>query len=329
MFGSRPITGPACLAAGFLAAGHVWSQALPWSPTKNVEIIAPAGPGGSIDIAARTLQRVLQDKKLLPVPSIVVNKPGGGNTVGTNYLVQNARDPHYVAMLSNTILSNRITGRTTLSYRDVTPLSLLFSEYVVFAVRSDSVIKDGKELIDHLRKDPQSLSLALPVLGGAFHIAISSALKAGGGDIKKLKLVVFNSVADSITALLGGHIDVIASAPSSVLPQMPSRKLRILAISSPQRLTGGFAQVPTWREQGVDSVLGTFRFLAAPKELTREQVTYWERTLADLTKANEWTRATENRFWVTDYRNSRDTEKFLEAQNKELTSIFIELGLAK
>ena len=122
-------------------------------------------------------------------------------------------------MMANLNLSvGHLTGTSTFSYRDFTPVSLLYDEYVVFVVRKESPIKSGQDLLERLKKDPASLSVAFSsVAGGANHIAAGLVFKAAGIDIKKVRAVVFDSAGKAITAALGGHVDFVsASASSSV-----------------------------------------------------------------------------------------------------------------
>ena len=117
-----------------VVTGSVYAQ---WKPEKNVEIIVGTGPGGGQDKTARTLNRLLVDKRLLDVPVTVVNKPGGGGAIGWAYLNQHAGDGHYVEIANTTLLTNQITGRSAAGYTDVTPLAMLLSESVALSVRSD------------------------------------------------------------------------------------------------------------------------------------------------------------------------------------------------
>src|SRR5512140_1096338 len=82
-----------------------------WKPVRNVEFIVGVSPGGGIDRTARTLQKVLQDKRMLEVSSSVVNKPGGGGTLAQAYLNQRAGDAHYLEISATSLLTNPITGR--------------------------------------------------------------------------------------------------------------------------------------------------------------------------------------------------------------------------
>ena len=207
-----------------------------WKPEKQVEIIIGTSPGGPQDRMGRAVQRILQERKLVATPLTVVNKAGGGGSLALNFLNQHAGDGHFMAVNALSTLTNHITAKSTIAPSDLTPLAMMGAEYVGITVRAESPLKTGKDLLDMLRKDPASLSVAVgTALGNATHLSFVLAMKAGGVDIKKLKTVVFGSGGDSMTALLGGHVDVAASAPSAMLSQVQAGKLRIVVIGAPAR----------------------------------------------------------------------------------------------
>ncbi|HEV7821364.1 MAG TPA: tripartite tricarboxylate transporter substrate binding protein, partial [Burkholderiales bacterium] len=242
------------LAAGCLCmASYIGAAHAQWRPEKAVEIIVGTGPGGGQDKTARTLNRLLVDKRLVEAPITVVNKPGGGGAVGWAYLNQHAADPHYVEIANTTLLTNQINGRSAIGYADVTPLAMLYSESVALSVRTESPLMTGKDLIERLKKDSASLSVSVgSSAGGPNHIAYALIAKAAGGDVKKLKTVVFQGGGEAVTATLGGHVDLISSAANNVIPFLAAGKMRVLGVTAPQRLPGALANVPTWKEQGID-----------------------------------------------------------------------------
>ena len=215
-----------------------------WKPERNVEVIAPSGAGGGTDRTARTVQRILQDHKLIP-SSTVVNKPGAGGAIGLNYLNQRPGDAHAVFVSTVPLLTNHITGASQLTYHDVTPLAQLFSEYLLFAVRSDGAIKDARDLIERLKRDPQSASIGTTSIGGTSHMAFGVLMRAIGGEPRRLKIVVFKGGGDVAAALLGGHVDIVPAPVANLLPQVQGGKLRALAVSAPKRLGGDLAAVVT------------------------------------------------------------------------------------
>ena len=301
-----------------------------WKPDKPVEILIDTSAGGPQDHMGRLLQKVLQDGRLLSVSVTVVNKPGGGGAVGHAYLNQHPGDGRYVMINAISILTNHITGKSAFAYTDFTPIAVMGIEYVGVAVRADSPLKSGRDLVERLKQDPAALSVAVgTALGNATHISFVLAMKAAGVDLRKLKTVVFNSGAESMTALLGGHVDVAASAPSSILPQVQAGKLRVLAIGAPQRSGSELANVPTWKELGINSSFELWRGLAGPKGMSRAQVAFWDDVLGKAVKTGEWKKDLAQNQIENVYRNSAETGKFWKDQNAEVRAILTELGLAK
>ena len=321
--------GAAWLAAGLLlvpAAG----AAQAWRPEKPVEIIIGTSPGGPQDRTGRTIQKILQEQKLVPTPVNVVNRAGGGGVVGLNHLSQHPGDGHYLMVNAMTLFTNHITGRTPLAYTDFTPIAVMGIEFVGASVRAESPIRNGLELIERLRKDPSSLSIAVgTALGNATHVSFALAMKQAGVDIRKLKTVVFNSGGDAMTALLGGHVDASASAPSALLEQIKAGKIRMLAIGAPQRLSGVLAGIPTWKELGVDAGFELWRGLAGPKGMSPAQIRFWDEALGKVVQAEEWRKDLARLEMENVYRNSGDTARYWKLQHDEVRTVLTELGLAK
>lgn len=310
------------------AASHAAS--LQWKPEKNVEFIVGTSPTGVFDRTARTVQKMLQEKKIVDVPITVVNKPGGGQAISNAYLNSHPGDGHYLEFTSGNLLSNHITGKNPITYTDVTPIALLFSEAAALTVKTDSPIRTGKDLLARLKQDPQSLSFGVgSTLGSVPHVVASLVMKSAGGDVRKLKAVVFKSSGESVTALLGGHIEVVSGAVTLVLPHVKAGKLRMIAVASGQRLKGAVADVPTLKEQGIDAVVTNWRGVIGPRGLTQAQVAYWEDVLAKVVQTEEWKKDVKTNLWEDNYANSQEFRKHLDADYPKLKALLAELGLAK
>ncbi len=318
------------LIAAVLAACPMFGQAQAWKPEKPVEIIIGTSPGGPQDRQGRLLQRVLQDRKLVDQPVTVVNKPGGGGAVGLAYVAQHPGEGHIMQIVAQSLLSNYIAGRTKVTYTDFTPLATLAVEYVTLVVRPESPIKDAREFVDRLRKDPSALSVAIgTVIGNATHSSFAHAMKAAGVDVKRVRAVAFNSGAEGMTAAMGGHVDAAAGSVSTVLAQVRAGRLRVLAIGAPRRWEGELASVPTWKEVGINSAVDLWRGLAGPKGMTPGQVAFWDATLARAVKDPEWVKDLERNLMSNAYKNSADTLQHWQAEYEDVKSLFVEMGLAK
>ena len=320
----------ACVAAMVLLLFSGTGSAADWKPERPVEIVAMSGPGGANDIIARTLQRVMQQRKLVDAPLTVVSKVGAGGVIAWSYLNQHAGDGGYISVSPINLLIEHILGASPLTYTDVTPIAQLFNEYVAFAVRADGPLRSGREVIDKLRADSGALSFAVAAsLGGSNHIATMVALKSAGVDVKKLKFVVFTSGVQSLTNVMGGHVDIAAVPVSGVVPLAASGKLRVLAVSSSKRLGGSFAAVPTWKEQGADSVFSSSRGVIGPKGLSAAQVAYWESVLARVVESDDWKKELDSNFWEGQFLTSAATRKLLKTQYDDYKSVLIDVGLAR
>lgn len=301
-----------------------------WKPTRNVELVSASGAGSASDSALRLVDRMLHEKKLIEVSTSVVNKPGGGGNIGWTYLTQQSPDGHTLTLVIGNLISNQIIGRSALAYTDLTCVSQLFSEYTAIGVRTDSPVRDARDLLARLKADSGSLSAAIgTAFGGSGHIALALAAKDAGGDPKKLKAVVFPAFSQGLAAIYGGHIDLVANPHSSFLGPLKEGKLRVLAIAAPQRLPGDFANVPTWKELGVDAEIEAFRAMAGPKGLSSAQVAYWEGRFRALSESPEWKELLATRAWVNRYAGREGCTAGFKRQYDQMRRGLSELGLAK
>jgi putative tricarboxylic transport membrane protein len=301
-----------------------------WRPDKPVEIIVNTSPGTGSDATGRLILRMLTEKKLIDVPATIVNKVGGGGTIGLAYLAQHAGNGHYLMVTSPTMLTNHIAGKSALNYTDATPLAQLGSESVVFAVRTESPLKTARDIAERIRADAGGLSFAIGnSVGSHNHIAVALLAKAVGANVRRLKVIPFNGSTEGITALLGGHLDVAATPAGSILAHVQSGRARVLAVASEARLRGAFAAVPTWKELGFAVVASNWHSVVGPKGMSDEQVRYWDDVFAKLAQLPEWKQELQAKLEDDTYLNSRDTRRYMAAQYAELTAVLSDLGLAK
>jgi len=305
------------------------AQTADWKPEKAVEIVVPAAPGGGTDTAARTIQRILTNQRLVEFPTEVVNKGGGGGSLGYTYVAQHRGNPHYLGVTYPSLLTNHIVGSSSLKHTDLTPLAQLRNAYIGFGVRADSQLKSTKDLLDRLRKDPGSVVFSTFALGGPNHLALALVMKAAGVDVKKLKVVIYASGGESQTALLGGHVDVVPTGIYNLLAPMQEGRVRVLAVTSPKRTEGAFAQVPTWKESGIDVVIGQWFGVVAPAGISPSQIAYWDEVFGQVVKTDEWKLELQRNSEDNEYLNSRDSKRFLDSKYDEYKRILVELGLAK
>jgi putative tricarboxylic transport membrane protein len=260
----------------------------------------------------------------------VVNKPGGGGAIAYGYLNQHPGDGHFVSIASKSLLTNHIMGRTPVTYSNLTPLAILFEEYITVAVKADSPIKSGREMLDRMKKDPTSLSFGVATsLGNPNHQGVAMALKDVGIDLRKTKTAVFQSGGNAVTALLGGHVDVVPGSVGLMRKYVEAGSVRLIAIASPQRLTGIFASTPTWKEQGANAIVSNWRGMIGPGGMTPAQMTWWDNALKQMTQTEAWKKELVDNNWADEFKASADARKYMDADYAELKAFLTELELAK
>jgi putative tricarboxylic transport membrane protein len=216
------------------------------------------------------------------------------------------------------------------THRDFTPIAMLFNEYIFTVVKAESPLKNGVDLIRRFKESPDSLSVGVATaVGNHIHMGIALPMKAAGVDIKKMKVVAFKSSGQSLTAVLGGHIEVAAATFAAVLPHVTAGSLRIVGVSAPQRMGGALATIPTWKEQGANAVFDSWRGVVGTKGISEAQVKYWEAAFLALSQTDEWKADIDKNYRVNHFLNGRDSNAYWDAQYKELEEGLTELGLAK
>jgi len=321
-------------AAGLLAlafSGCLSLQAFAqgaWSPTRAVEFVVGATPGGGTDRTARVLLKIWRDMKLVE-SIVVVNKVGGGGSLAYSYAHQHPGDGHYIVVARIGLLTGHMLGRSPIGYGDLTPLGVIANEPMALAVRADSPIRAINDLTERWRADPQSVSVSLgSSRGGNTHFFLASVARAAGVDPRRLKTLTFGGAADSITQLLGGHIDMMSATVDNVVSHHQSGRFRVVGIATSRRVAA-LPDVPTAKEQGFDIALDSWVAVMGPPGLNPAQVTYWERLLERGTYHAEWKNFLEASATERALKNAQQTREYLRAQNEFARAMLIDIGMLK
>ena len=315
-----------CAALFFTCA----ASAQGWKPTRPIEIVDPAAPGGSVDLMCRALKKFIEDNKLVDVPVTVLYKTGANGAIALDYVNQHEGSGETLFAIAHTFLTIRLTGESKLDWRDLTPLGILFKEYHVTAVRADSPLKSGHDLIERMRKDPTAISYGFfGNRGNHLHLAAAIPLKEAGVDIRRMVTVPYRSGPEAISAVLGGHLDVALVSAVNPASYVQAGRMRVLSQTTPQRGPGYLKSVPTWRELGVNVDYATAQGFAGPRNMRPEAVAFWENVLARMSKDPEWQKILDRSLWASAYMTSAQMQGYYQEEFAKLKSVLEELGLAK
>jgi putative tricarboxylic transport membrane protein len=297
-----------------------------WKPTHPIEFVVPSGPGGAADQYARAMGMAFEKMKLLNGQAWVpVNKASGTGVIALQTLEQKAGNPHELTLLYTGITVSNLTGDLKPTPSDFTEVALFLHETMAVTVRADSAFKDARQLVEQLRRDPASDRFGY--LGHHVLLSLVKPLKAAGVDIGKLTLVPYRSSADALTALLGGHVDAVPGSTPNLVGLVGSGQVRALAVSSNQRLGGVFANVPTWREQGVDASFDSVYGLLLPRDVPPEAVKYWESAVRQLSSNPEWLALLERNGALPFFQDQAQTVAYFQREREQLAPLVHELHL--
>jgi putative tricarboxylic transport membrane protein len=302
-------------------------------PQKAITVVAPSGAGGGWDLTARSFAKVLGETKLVEQSMTVENKPGGGGAVFmAEYATQHVENNEMLFVNSPPIIINNLKkeGNSPYGYQNTTPLAQLTKDFGAIVVKADSKFTDLKSLLEEVKKDPSKLTFAGGSAPGSMDhlISILPAYKYGV-DPTKVKYVSYDGGGEAITALLGGNADVIGTDASSVKEFLKAGKVRVLAVTSTERLTGDFQDVPTAVEQGVEAEFTIWRGVFGAENMSEEAKAYWVEAIDKLVQTPEWQTEVETQGWEMEYKNADDFKMFLEEQESQVTQLLVALGMQK
>lgn len=186
------------------------------------------------------------------------------------------------------------------------------------------------DLLARLKKDPSSVVLGISsALGNINHIAFAIVARKAGIDPKQVKTVVFNSSGASITALMGGHVDLVVGPTSIAGRYLESSQLRTLAVTAPSRRSGAFAPVPTCRELGREAVVDNWRGVVGPKGMSAQQVAFRDAAFSQLFRLEEWRADVKSNSWDNAGLLSKESAAYLANEYDELKRALTALELIK
>lgn len=298
-----------------------------WKPSKPLEFVVPGGAGAALDLAARKLTDVLAKEGITP-HFIVSNKTGAHSIQALETVARHKGDAHSLITLSSGYVTSQAQGALPPHLQQLTPLATLFREFVTVVVRADSPIRNAQDLVAALRQDPAALSIGISnTLGNHIHLGVAQPLKQEGIAIQQLRIVPYKSSAESMSALVGGHLDVVAATTPNLLPYLESGRIRVIAIAADERLKGAFAQAPTWKEQGIDYVGNAYQGVMTAPGATEAQKAYWLTALRRATQTKEWQDFVALNQWQPLFLGPEETSRAIRSQITTTHALLGELGL--
>ena len=293
-------------------------------PEKPITLIVPFSAGGGMDLLARAMEKTATMN--LGQPLVIINKTGGGGTIGWNELAGAAPDGYTIGISGVDLIFQSLYGSTKYNYPTaLEPLVQVSSSPYVMVVRADQPWQNIDDFIKYVRQNPGQVKIGNSGVGSIAHVLGEMLAHTVG---VTLDPVPFRGGSEALTALLGGHIQAIFTSPATIKDHIKNGTLRVLAVPSEQRLADPlFANAPTFKEQGIDIVFSNWMGVAVPKEMPIEIKTKLADGLKAIILDPEFKSKLENIGLQVDYLNPQEFQNKWLDDNQKLSKIVQETGI--
>jgi tripartite-type tricarboxylate transporter receptor subunit TctC len=242
-------------------------------PVKSIECIVAVEAGGDGDVIHRpVMQKVSQ---IFGQPILIVNKPGGGSSIGYREVYRAKSDGYKVGWGSATLTSNKLQGISPIDYHDFTMLGAyaVYFPVIVAATKTKRPFKTIQEVIAYAKAHPGELSMATSGIGGSWWIAAMAFLKGTGVDVNTIPQAGTDALA--MAQVAGGHVDLAVVALGAAKGMIDSGQVRFLATLGDQRASAPYDQIPTVRELGYDVSYESTNFAMGPPKMPKNIADIW------------------------------------------------------
>ena len=294
-------------------------------PERALTIVVAYPAGGMVDIVARPLGEGM--KKKFPKGVAILNRPGGGGSVGMAEVAQAKPDGYTVVLapVSTLVIHPQLNDLPYKTPDDYQPIINTIAFYPLLVVRDDAPWKTAQEFVNHAKANPGKLRVGSPGEGTASHLSLEQLMAVAN---VKMTHVPFSGWGESSPALLGGHVDGVVAQPGEVKPLVEGKKLRTLVVFQDKRHEV-FPSTPTAKELGWDSALGTWFVLTAPKGTPPAVVQYIHDAAKAAMEEPAFVTLMKSRAVDIDYKNGEKARADLWNEYKAYSDLLKRLGMIK
>lgn len=289
-------------------------------PEKPVTFICVFPAGGAMDMTARALTEAA--RKYFPKALAVVNRPGAAGTIGTAEMIQAKPDGYTIGITAVAVLTVQ-PHRTKLPFaspEDYTPIIKLVNNPICLTVKSDSPWKTIREFIAYAKANPGKVRVGHPGIGTIPHLDAEQLKAMANID---LTAVPFAGGAESVPAMLGGHVEAISQHHSEVLPQVQAGKARVLGVFEEKR-SPLFPDAPTFKEIGYDITSAVYYLVIGPKGLPSQILTMLHEALKKAMEDPIFAKPMEGKGFYVSYEGPQELKRRL-MRDYEINAKFVDL----
>jgi putative tricarboxylic transport membrane protein len=295
-------------------------------PNKPIELVVTTSAGSGGDVVSRTVAEIIRREKFLPQLLQVNNRTGGASVIGYNYFKTKRGDPYVMMSTTGTIHLMAYRPDVNIGLENYTPLALFAIDPQTIMVLADSPYKTFKDLMDAVRRDPESLTGATTSAAGTGRMVIWLMEKQVPG--ARIKFINFKGGGEAVTSVAGGHTTFTTENLSEGLSFVETKKLRVLAIASDKRLPQA-PDVPTLQELGYPITAGTVRGFSFTAGVPKEAVVTMETALKKAHDSPAWKEFAQRNIFQDVFMGSTEFAQFLVKRMAEYKDFYDAIGVGK
>jgi putative tricarboxylic transport membrane protein len=310
-------------AALMLGAALTWAQAY---PVKPIELIVTTSAGSGGDVVSRAVAEIIRKEKLLPQLITVNNRVGGASVIGYNYFKTRRGDPYTMMSTTGTILLMAYRADVNIALDNYTPVALFAVDPQTIMVRADSPYKTFRDLMDAVRREPDTLVGATTSATGSGRMVMYLMEKQAPGS--RIKFVNFKGGGEAVTSVAGGHTTFTTENLSEGLGFVEGKRLRVLAVAADKRLPHA-PDIPTLQELGYPITAGTMRGFSFTAGVPKEAVVTMEAALKKAHESAEWKELSRRNMYLDSFMGSAEFTQYLVRRFPEYKEFWDAIGVNK
>ena len=310
------------LAALAMASAAPGAQAQGF-PSEPVTLIVAWPAGGGSDISMRLLADALS--KQIKVPVVVLNKPGAGGAIGHREIANAKPDGYTIGMFSSGGIALPYLNAQANTFDELQPIAFFGEDPNALEVSNASGIASLNDYVERARANPGKIKNGNDQPGGSSYIAAALYEKKLG---IKVTRVPYAGFAPTVTALVGGEVDSATVPVPDTIEQHKAGKLKILGVSAAVRHFMA-PDIPTFREQGFDVIVGSWRCIIGPKGIPEDRLRFLETNIIAALEDPEFQARAKQAGFVVGPGDAKATYQRWKDDDVQLYPILLDAGLVK
>jgi putative tricarboxylic transport membrane protein len=303
-----------------------------WEPSRPVEVIVPAGPGGGADQMARVVQGIVTKHNLMKQSMVVVNKAGGAGGEGFLDVKGAAGNPHKLIITLSNLFTTPLGTGIPFNWKDLTPVAMMALDEFVLWVNAETPYRTVKDYVEAVKAGaPGTFKMGGTGSKQEDQIITVAIEKATG---TKFTYLPFRGGGEVAVQLVGKHVDSTVNNPIEAVAQWRANAVRPLCVfdSKPlpytEKIAGNMAwsDIPTCRSQGIETDYLMLRGFFMPARATKDQVDFYVDLFRKVRETPEWKELMNNGAFNQTFMTGPDYAKWVETEEKRHESLMREAG---